>query len=456
MAPPESTFDFDDLPDPAAAPLRPSAPLLTSTSRTMNAQPTPFGEESDERQGDNETDTLLAAFGLSGRIETTVTIPTIPAGDQHQHQTPAVRRIKTSARKDAKEKGGLFAVDDFVGMEDVDLSVAAYSPAPTPGGLKKGTTLRISTDTSSSTSTSTLTNTTTSSSHHHQDKNQTRLLIAIAICFAFFLVELIGGMASRSLALIADSFHLLTDCAAYVVSFAAIWVGRRQATNKFSWGFGRAEVLGALVSVLLIWVLTAFLVMEALERLQNPNEPINGKAMLFLAFIGLLVNIGLLYVLGLDHDHHHHHDHHHDHHDDEHAHPHAHGGKDMESGQGRGKVNINVQAAILHAVGDLLCSIGVVISSIVVIIKPEWQFVDPLCTFLFSFIVLLTTSKIMRDIILVLMEGTPSHVNTTDIQSSILSLPNVSSIHEFHVWGVSMDKLVMSVHVVVDDGVVED
>ena len=128
----------------------------------------------------------------------------------------------------------------------------------------------------------------------------------------------------------------------------------------------------------MIWTLTFFLVLEAVERLRKPKEKVDGKQMLIFAVIGLVVNVILLSSLH-DHDH-------------------------NESEDPKQK-NINLQAAILHALGDLLCSIGVVISSIVIYFKPEYQFVDPLCTFFFSFVVVCTTLQVFKNIVITLMEG---------------------------------------------------
>jgi zinc transporter 2 len=127
------------------------------------------------------------------------------------------------------------------------------------------------------------------------DGSLKRLKIAVAICVVFFLVELAGGLYTGSLALLSDSTHLLTDCLSYTVGILAICISKKKATSRFSLGFARAEILGALISVLLIWTCTIGLVISALHKLTTPEPAaINGKVMFYLALLGLAVNI--LYV----------------------------------------------------------------------------------------------------------------------------------------------------------------
>ncbi|KNC96911.1 cation diffusion facilitator family transporter [Spizellomyces punctatus DAOM BR117] len=256
---------------------------------------------------------------------------------------------------------------------------------------------------------------------------QKRLALGITICFTFFLIELAGGLYSNSLALVADSFHLLTDAAAYTVSFVALWIARKRAGGRFTFGFKRAEVLGALISVLLIWALVLALLKEATERVLGDPEPINATMMLPLAIAGLVVNIILINVFGLD-DHHHHHS------------------KESKTDS----PNINLRAAILHAMGDLVCSIGVVLSSIAIILKPSWQILDPICTFLFSFVVLFTTFRIIRDIVLVFMEATPAHVSPV-LPESLHNLPHIKSIHATRIWCLTTEYPICTAHIVVYD-----
>ncbi|KAI7895376.1 cation efflux protein [Mucor mucedo] len=257
-----------------------------------------------------------------------------------------------------------------------------------------------------------------------------RLAIASTIALAFFATELVAGYFANSLALMSDAFHLLSDVASFIVALAAIYLAEKPPTKKHTFGFHRAEVIAALVSVLTIWVLTGFLVMEAIERIRKP-QVIDAKLMCITATIGVLVNVVLAVVLGGNHHHGHSHG------DDE-SHSHDH----KES-------NINLRAAALHVLGDLLASVGVLISSIVLIFKPDYTLVDPLCTFVFSIIVLYTTYHLVKDSIAVLMEGAPGHIQPEAIEKSLLQIPGVVAVHDLHIWALSPGKSSLTAHITV-------
>ncbi|KAI8092194.1 cation efflux protein [Gilbertella persicaria] len=258
-----------------------------------------------------------------------------------------------------------------------------------------------------------------------------KLTIATTIALMFFATELVAGYFANSLALMSDAFHLLSDVASFIVALAAIYLAEKPPTKKHTYGFHRAEVISALVSVLTIWVLTGFLVLEAIERIRAP-QVIDARLMCITATIGVLVNIVLAFVLGG----HHHHHHHHDHHEESHTHHH----KD---------VNINLRAAALHVIGDLLASIGVLISSIILIFKPEYTIVDPICTFVFSIIVLYTTYYLVKDSIAVLMEGAPGHIQPESVENSLLKIPGVTAVHDLHIWTLSPGKSSLTAHITV-------
>jgi cation diffusion facilitator family transporter len=240
------------------------------------------------------------------------------------------------------------------------------------------------------------------------------------------------------IALMSDAFHLLSDVASFIVALVAIYLAEKPPTKKHTFGFHRAEVIAALISVLTIWVLTGFLVHEAIQRIKSPQK-INAKLMCITASIGVVVNIILAYVLGG-----HHHSHSHDEPD-----PH----QDEETTEvsiPHKEANINLRAAALHVIGDLLASIGVLISSIILIFRPDLTIVDPLCTFLFSILVLYTTYHLVKDSLAVLMEGVPGNIHPDLIESSLLNVPGVIAVHDLHVWTLSPGKYSLTAHIKVD------
>ncbi|KAG0738049.1 hypothetical protein G6F57_002663 [Rhizopus arrhizus] len=265
-----------------------------------------------------------------------------------------------------------------------------------------------------------------------------KLWFAVGLACVFFATELVAGYFANSLALMSDAFHLLSDVASFIVALVAIYLAEKPATKRHTFGFHRAEVIAALVSVLTIWVLTAFLVHEAIQRIKYPQE-INAKLMCITAAIGVGVNIILAYVLG---GHHHGHSHsHEDHHShDEETHNHQH----------HKETNINLRAAALHVIGDLLASIGVLISSIILIFRPDLTIVDPLCTFFFSILVLYTTYHLVKDSLAVLMEGVPGNIHPDLIEKSLMAVPGVIAVHDLHVWTLSPGKYSLTAHIKID------
>ncbi|KAI8609192.1 cation efflux protein, partial [Chytriomyces sp. MP71] len=238
------------------------------------------------------------------------------------------------------------------------------------------------------------------------------------LCSVFFCVEMTAALVCGSLAILSDAFHLLTDIAAFAVSISALRMAQRTPSNDYTFGYARVEVLGACVSTLLIWAITVILVIEAYARLMTPTV-IDAKVMFYTALFGVAVNIALAFTVAGGHD------------DDHHGHHHHHHVERVEH------MDVNMRAAILHAVTDLISSLGVLLASIVLCVRPEWTWVDPLCTFFFSLCVFASTAGLMRRCVRVLMEGSPPHINVKDIKSELLDLPYVVRVQSLYLWCIS-------------------
>ncbi|XP_031442317.1 zinc transporter 8 [Clupea harengus] len=300
-----------------------------------------------------------------------------------------------------------------------------------------------------------------------------RLYIVSAVCLVFMIGEILGGYFAGSLAVMTDAAHLLVDFMSFIISLCSLWLSSRPATHKLSYGWHRAEILGALLSVCTIWLVTGILVYLAVERLISDDYTIEGTLMLITSGCAVLANIIMALTLhqsGHGHSHGGLSSHGHSHENGEnhkaekghsHAHSHAHGHgpaghQDMEEGQGvprRPQANASVRAAFVHVVGDLLQSISVLVSALIIFFKPEYKMADPICTFLFSLFVLGTTFTIMRDILLVLMEGTPEGVKHGEVREVLLSVKGVKAVHNLHIWALTMNQAVLSAHVAIDDAV---
>jgi len=309
-----------------------------------------------------------------------------------------------------------------------------------------------------------------------------KLMMAVILCVIFMTVELVGGLKANSLAILTDAAHLLSDVAAFAISLFSLWAAGWEATPRQSYGFFRIEILGALVSIQLIWLLAGIIVYEAIDRLIAGPQNVDGFLMFSVAAFGLVVNIIMAVLLGHDHGHGHGHDHghghghdhghgqhghshritvsthdltkdeHHHHTREDHIHHHTHEGVTEpligeSKEKSKKKRNINVQGAYLHVLGDSIQSIGVMIGGAVIWYKPEWKIVDLICTLFFSAIVLGTTINMLRNILEVLMESTPREIDATQLERGILEMEEVVAVHELHIWAITVGKILLACHV---------
>ncbi|KAJ3091178.1 hypothetical protein HK102_001415 [Quaeritorhiza haematococci] len=245
-----------------------------------------------------------------------------------------------------------------------------------------------------------------------------KLIWATIICSGFFVMELVAGLVAGSLAILSDSFHLLSDIAGFGISLTAIYLAQQPATTRHSWGFHRAEIIGAILSTFLIWILTGILVWEAIDRIQHP-QPIDGRIMFFTALAGVAINIVLDVPKPMDEE------------------------QPLLPRKVKRKLhetNINVTSAAIHVIGDLISSIGVLISAGLIWFDPRMTIMDPICTFVFSFFVLLTTVKLMYNSLTVLMEGTPNDVDPVDVVRDLKNIEGVRDVHDLHIWNLTVGK----------------
>ncbi|KAK5812078.1 metal tolerance protein 1-like [Gossypium arboreum] len=325
-----------------------------------------------------------------------------------------------------------------------------------------------------------------------------KLLTAVVLCIVFMSVELAGGIKANSLAILTDAAHLLSDVAAFAISLFSLWASGWEATPRQTYGFFRIEILGALVSIQMIWLLAGILVYEAIARLIHDTGEVQGFLMFVVSAFGLVVNVAMAILLGHDHGHQHGHGHggnDHDHHGHSHSHdtePHSHGlsitshhhhhhggnsklhdehhhtheaeadhqlpllktysdcEKNPESGASQKKErNINIQGAYLHVLGDSIQSIGVMIGGAIIWYKPEWKIIDLICTLIFSIIVLATTIRMLRNILEVLMESTPREIDATRLEKGLCEMDEVVAIHELHIWAITVGKVLLACHVLI-------
>ena len=278
--------------------------------------------------------------------------------------------------------------------------------------------------------------------NHHHDQNDAmkKLFYVSIVCLIFMCIEIIGGYLANSIAIMSDAAHLLSDLFGFAISIISITISKKVATNTMSFGFHRAEIIGALVSVTLIWGLTLWLLYEATVRIINPVQ-VDSIIMIIIAVIGFLFNVIMGIVLSWNGIGHVHIMHNHKH-DDEHQHEHD----DDDEHEHKKNKNVNLRAALIHVIGDALQNIGILIAGIIIYFFPSYNIMDPLCTYIFSIIVGFTTISILKDCISVLMEGVPMETDLNSIEKDLKSIDGVIDIHDLHVWCLSIGKISMSCH----------
>jgi cobalt-zinc-cadmium efflux system protein len=253
-------------------------------------------------------------------------------------------------------------------------------------------------------------------SHDHSfgSANQSgRLLIALAVTVAFLLVEATVGLLTRSLVLIADAGHVLTDVAGLSLTLGAIWLARRPANERKTYGYYRAEILGALANALLLFAVCGYIFYEASRRLSGPPD-VSGLPVLLVAALGLAVNAGGAWLL-------------------------ADGA--MQS--------LNMRAAFLDMWQDVLGSLAAITAGIIILLT-GWHYADPLLAAGVGLLILPRTWQLLKSALDVLFEGTPTNMNTADIGQAVMTVPGVTAVHDLHVWTVTSGFVSLSAHVETD------
>lgn len=260
-----------------------------------------------------------------------------------------------------------------------------------------------------------------------QDKETTqkavsKLYLVSTVSVFFIIAQLIGGWLSGSIAIFADSAHLASDLLGFGIAIAGVKLSTLKADKHLSFGWHRAELVGTLVSIASIWIMTVWLLKEATGRFFM--EPmVQGKLMFIVAVMGLIFNLIQIKILHSGDTHFHLGEGFHGHDEDEgeegdhghsHGHGHSHAG-DAHAEEGGSMTNMNIDGATLHVLGDLIMSIGVIIASIIIYMWPNLWYADPICTYIFSVIVSVTTIPIFKKCLSIMMEGTPDEVNIEEL-----------------------------------------
>lgn len=247
--------------------------------------------------------------------------------------------------------------------------------------------------------------------------SEKRVKFAMYLTGGFMLAEVVGGLIAGSLALLADAGHMLSDTVSLALALGAFRLGHRAATRKLTFGYARFQVLAAFVNGLTLIVIAVAILIAAIKRLWLPSDVLAGP-MLAIAVLGLVVNIVAFWVL--------------------------HKG-DQE--------NLNLRGALLHVMGDLLGSVAAIAASII-IMTTGWNEADPLLSLLAAVLILRGAWVLVKRSGHTLLEGTPEHLDHADIDAGLLALEGVESVHDLHLWELTPQSPVASLHVVVATGAV--
>jgi cobalt-zinc-cadmium efflux system protein len=251
--------------------------------------------------------------------------------------------------------------------------------------------------------------------HDHRSASRRALLGVLGLTLAFTVVEVAGGVLTDSLALLADAGHMVSDVFSIGLALVAVTLAQRPASPRRSFGFQRAEIIAAFVNGIALVLVSAWIVWEAIRRLDDPPEILAGW-MLVVALAGLAVNAAAAAILTRS-----------------------------------GRESLNVEAAFRHVIADLLGSVGVLVAALVILLT-GWELVDPLVSIAIAILIVASAWGVLRDSTAILMEQTPSGIDAAAVARAIVDVPGVTSVHDLHVWRITSGFDALSAHVLVGQG----
>ncbi|MDE2843239.1 MAG: cation diffusion facilitator family transporter [Chloroflexota bacterium] len=251
-------------------------------------------------------------------------------------------------------------------------------------------------------------------SHDFRSASKKSLWLALVLISTYMVAEVIGGLVSGSLALLADAGHMLTDAAAIVMALVAIWIGQREASVERTFGYHRTEILAALANTFTLWLIAGWILFEAYHRIRFPESEVIGLPVLLVGIGGFLVNVAAAWILH------------------------------RSSGE-----SLNVEGAFQHVLADLLGSVGVIISAIL-IMAFNWQIADPILSVVIAFLIVYNTRRLIVSILNVLLEGAPEHVDVYALCHDLEEFEGVTLIHDVHVWTITQGNVAFTAHILMD------
>ena len=235
----------------------------------------------------------------------------------------------------------------------------------------------------------------------------------MALTLGYAVVEFLAGWWFGSLALVSDAGHMASDSAALGLAWFASWLASRPAGGRHSFGLVRAEVIAAFVNGLALLAVVLLITVEAIKRLMQPAAEVQGLGVMVVAFVGLLLNLVVAFVLT------------------------------------RGEASLNKRAALLHVLGDLLGSFAAVLAGAVIYFT-GWKPIDAILSLVIAALILVSTLHLLRAALHVLMEGVPHDLRLEEVGRALAQLPEVRDVHDLHIWNISSGQIALSAHIRVD------
>ncbi len=252
--------------------------------------------------------------------------------------------------------------------------------------------------------------------NHSHSTNKKTLTISLIIITAYMAIEFIGGLLTNSLALLADAGHMLSDVISLFIALMAFTFSSKIADYGKTYGYKRFEILAAVINGATLIIISVYIIYEAIQRFQSPPE-IASEGMLIIAFIGLLINVLVAWIMMR--------------------------GADV-------KENLNMRGAYLHVLSDMLGSVGAIIAALLIMFF-GWGWADPLASVIVAVLVLRSGYLVTKSSVHVLMEGTPNNVDVEKVTRKILNTEGIYSIHDLHIWTITSGLNAMTCHAVVNE-----
>ena len=250
--------------------------------------------------------------------------------------------------------------------------------------------------------------------HDLRGASKRSLIFALVLISTYMVAEVIGGIMSGSLALLADAGHMLPDAASIMMALVAMWIAQKEASVERTFGYHRTEILAALANTFALWAIAGWIVFEAYHRAFREEVEVVGLPVLIVGIGGFLINVAAAWVLH------------------------------RSSGE-----SLNVEGAFQHVIADLLGSVGVIVSAIL-IMAFEWHIADPILSVVIALLIVYNTRRLILNILNVLLEGTPEHIDVYKLCSELEEMEGVTLIHDVHVWTITSGNEAFTAHILLD------